>query len=350
MTDFELLSQPGRTVSFRYECLDKTDKYRFSVSVTACSVTYSALSELKSSARITMPDNPDIDYINDRIRVICVVIVGTEKREYPLGTFLLSSPARNTDGTSVTREIEGYSKLQVYADDLVESRHIVTAGTNVVNEVIRLIGTTQYRIPSSTLTLSTDREWEIGTSKLTIINDLLETINYTSLRVANDGCFESDVYVLPADRAVDFAYMDILGGVLSLELSDDLDLFSVPNVFVRYIDNPDAAALRSVYVNDNPHSPSSTVNRGRRITSCEKVDDVADRVTLDAITRRDAANASQIYSHVTFETAIMPIHGYMNTIRLRHKTVDGIYQETGWEIDCKAGEMMKHTVRKVVQV
>jgi hypothetical protein len=250
----------------------------------------------------------------------------------------------------VTRDIEGYSKLQIYADDLVESRYIVTSGTNVVNEVIRLIGVTQYRIASSTLTLATNREWEIGTSKLKIINDLLEAINYASLRVANDGYFESGVYVLPADRTVDFAYLNIPGGVLGTDVTDDLDLFSVPNVFVRYVDNPDVPALRSVYINDNPYSPSSTVQRGRNITSCEKVDDVADQTTLDAITRRDAANASQVYSHVTFPTAIMPIHGYMNTIRLQHQTVDGIYQETGWEIDCKAGEMMRHTVRRVVQV
>jgi hypothetical protein len=297
-----------------------------------------------------MPDHPDVDFSNDRIRVVCVVTALGEVREYHLGTYLLSSPARNTDGGSVTREIEAYSKLQVYADDLVESRYIVTAGTNVVNEVIRLLGVNQYRIPSSPLTLSTSREWEIGTSKLTIINDLLETINYTSLRVSNDGFYEASVYILPADREVDFMYLDVPGSVLGAELQDDLDLFSVPNVFVRYVDNPDCAAFRSVYVNDNPFSPSSTVSRGRRITSCEKVDDVADQETLDAITRRDAANTSQIYSHVTYETAIMPIHGYMNTIRLRHKTVDGIYQETGWEITCKAGEAMTHTVRKVVRV
>lgn len=350
MTDFEFLSQPGRKVAFRYECLDRTDQYRFPVSVSDCSITYDSLSELKSSARFSMPDNPSVDFLNDRIRVVCTVTVGAEAREYPLGVYLLSSPARNTNGLSVVRDIEGYSKLQIYADDLVESRYIVAVGTNIVNEIIRLLGTFKYRIPSSALTLATNREWEIGTSKLKIINDLLETINYTSLRVGNDGHFESEVYVLPADRPVDFAYLNIPGGVLGTDVTDDLDLFSVPNVFVRYIDNPDVPALRSVYINDNPYSPSSTVNRGRNITSCEKVDDVADQATLDAIARRDAANASQVYSHVSFSTAIMPIHGYMNTIRLRHKTVDGIYQETGWEIDCRAGEMMRHTVRKVVQV
>ncbi|WNX85259.1 hypothetical protein RWV98_02995 [Agathobaculum sp. NTUH-O15-33] len=351
MTDFEFLSQRGRTVSYRYELLDKSDMYRRDLTtVINCTITYDAESDLKVSANIEMGDDQDVDYANDRIRVVCVVQCGGERREYPLWTFLLSSPARESDGTVAERNIEAYSKLQVYADDKVESRHIVTRGTNVVNEVIRLLGVKTYRLPASGLTLATDSEWEIGTPKLEIINGLLETINYTSLRVAADGYFEAEPYVLPADRTVDFAYIDDGVNLLGRSVVDDFDLFSVPNVFVRYVDNPDADPLRSVYVNDNPHSPSSTIARGRRITSCEQVKDVADQATLDDLTRRAASTASQIYSSVTFTTGAMPVHGFANIIRLRHGLLDGKYEEISWELPCLAGELMTHTARKVVQV
>lgn len=351
MTDFAFLSQGGREVSFRYDLFDRNDLFKKQLyTVQECTVSYDALSELKSSARLVMADDSSVDYANDRIRVSCSVRIRAESRSFPMGTFLLSSPARSISDTVVTRDIEAYSKLQIYKDDKVESRWVVSRGTNVVNEVIRLLGTNRYRLPSSGLTLAADREWEIGTDKLTIINDLLEVINYTSLRVSPDGYFEAEPYVLPSERAVDFAYLDDRSSVIGRALSDDIDLFSVPNVFVRYVDNPDAAPLRSVYVNDNPYSPTSTVSRGRRITSCEEVRDVADQTTLDEIARRDAAAASQVYSNVTFETAIMPVHGYLNTIRLHAGGVDGIYQETAWELPCAAGAMMTHTVRKVVQV
>lgn len=351
MTDFEFLSQEGRTVSYRYELLDKNDMYqRELTTVLECTINYDAESDLKVSANINMGDDADVDYANDRIRVVCIVQCGGERREYPLWTFLLSSPARESDGTVAERDIEAYSKLQIYTDDKVESRHIVTRGTNIVNEVIRLLGGKTYRIPDSALTLVTDREWEIGTSKLEIINDLLETINYTSLRVTADGYFETEPYVLPTDRPVDYAYIDDGVCLLGRSITDDIDLFSVPNVFVRYVDNPDAEPLRSVYINDNPYSPSSTVARGRRITSCEEVKDVADQATLDELTRRAASTASQIYSNVTFVTGAMPIHGDTNIIRLRHGLLDGKYEEVAWELPCAAGEVMTHTVRKVVQV
>ena len=352
MTDFDFLHRNGRMLTFRYELYSKEGAFKKTLTgVVSAVVTYNSLSALKRSAKITMEDDPAVDYVNDRIRVLCDVMACGETRTYPLGTFLISAPARaNEDGTA-TREMECYSKLQVLLDDKIETRYVVRRGTNVVNEVIRLVSVSgEHHITPSALTLAADREWEMGTDKLTIANDLLAVINYTSLRVDAADAFEATPYILSADRPVEFAYLEGKGSVLGRTISDDLDFFNAPNVFVRYTDNPDADALRSVYVNDNPLSPTSTVCHGRRITSCEKVDDVADQATLDAITRRDAISAAQIYSHVEFATAIMPLHGYMNTVRLHCGAIDGIYEETEWEITCDAGAEMTHKARKVVEV
>lgn len=351
MTDFEFARQSGRKLTWRYDALDKDEVWKKTLhTVQSCIINYDSLSTLKASARIKMRDDPDIDFANDRIRVTCIVTCGDVTREYAVGTYLICAPARTVEEYVAVRDIEAYSKLQIYEDDKVENRYILRQGTNIVNEVIRILGTKAYKITASEKTLQTDREWEIGTSKLTIINDLLEVVNYTSLRVSASGVFEADPYILPADRPVDFAYLDDCNSILSPDVTDDIDLFSVPNVFVRYTNDPDAQLLRSIYVNDNPFSPTSTVSRARRITSCEEVQDIADQETLDGITRRDAALASQVYSNVTFGSGIMPLHGYLNTIRLKCGDINGRYQETAWEIPCAAGEQMKHTVRKVVQV
>lgn len=341
----------GRRISFRYELYDKDSVFKKMLdTVQNCRITYNSLSTLKYSANLTMTEDGDVDYFNDQIRVVCIVKKGSTNMEFPLGMFLISSPGRNIKSNSITRSIDMYSRIQILNDQKVESRYFVQAGVNIVSEVIRLLGTHLYRISPSSKTTAVSREWEIGTPYITVINDLLDSINYTSLRVGADGYFEATPYVLPQDREVEIEYMDDIDSVLSPDMNDELDLFDVPNVFVRYTNNAEGENIVSRYENTNPESPTSIPSRGRRIVSCESVE-AADISALTEITRRAASDASQVYNHVTFSTAIMPIHSYMNALFLRHKEIiSGRYIETSWELECKAGAMMSHTARRIINV
>lgn len=348
----DFLKQNGRTVSFRYELLDKNDVFKKNLgTITRCVVRYSSLSQLKISAEISMREDVSVNYQTDRIRPICIISKGNQSMEFPLGIFLISSPNRDIKNTMITREMQLYSKLYLYSEDRVDTRHYVTKGTNVIAEVKRLLGTPKITIPDSAYTTSTNREWEIGTSKLEIINDLLDSANYTSLRVNPDGYYVAEPYVLPSDREIDIEYVDDIKSVLSPNMTERLDLFNVPNKFIGYLNNPDAPVLRSVYTNTNPESITSTTYTGRVKAELIEVLDVVNQSVLDEMVLRSAYNASQIYSHVEFETAIMPIHDYMNVIYLKHKDIlQGKYTETNWEIECKAGTYMKHIARKVVMI
>ena len=346
------LKQNGRTVSFRYELLDKNDVWKKDINtITRCVVRYSSLSQLKISAEISMREDSGVNYQTDRIRPICIISKGNDVREFPLGIFLISSPNRNIKNTIITRDMQLYSKLYLYSEDMVDTRYYVTKGTNVIAEVKRLLGTPKITIPDSAYTTSTNREWEIGTSKLKIINDLLDSANYTSLRVNPDGYYVAEPYVLPSEREIDIEYVDDDMSVLSPDMTERLDLFNVPNKFIGYLNNPDAPTLRSVYTNSNPESITSTVYTGRTKATLIEVADVVNQSVLDEMVLRSAYNASQVYSHVDFETAIMPIHDYMDVVYLKHKGILlGKYTETSWEIECKAGTYMKHTARKVVMI
>lgn len=348
----DFLKQNGRKVSFRYELLDKNDVHIKDIStITRCVVRYSSLSQLKTSAEISMREDNSINYQTDRIRPICIISKGNQSMEFPLGIFLISSPSRGIKNTMITREMQLYSKLLLYSEDRVDNRYYVTKGTNVIAEVKRLLGTPKLTIPDSAYTTSTNREWEIGTSKLSIINDLLDSANYTSLRVDVDGYFIAEPYVLPSDREVEIEYVDDIKSVLSPNMAEKLDLFNIPNKFIGYTNDPDAPALRSVYTNSNPESITSTTYTGRTKVEPIEVLDTVSQSVLDEMVLRAAYNASQVYSHVEFETAIMPIHDYMNVIYLKHKDIlQGKYTETNWEINCKAGTYMKHTARKVVSI
>lgn len=346
------LKQNGRKVSFRYELLDKNDVYKKDLNtITRCVVRYSSLSQLKVSAEISMREDNEVNYQTDRIRPICIISRGHDVREFPLGIFLISSPNRDIKNTLITRDIQLYSKLHLYSEDGVDNRYYVAKGTNVIAEVKRLLNTHKLVIQDNAYVTSTNREWEIGTSKLEIINDLLDSVNYTSLRITTDGYFVAEPYILPSEREVEIEYVDDIKSVLNPNMAERIDLFNVPNKFIGYTNNPDAPMLRSVYTNTNPESITSTTYTGRVKTELIEVMDAVSQSVLDEMVLRSAYNASQIYAHVDFYTAIMPIHDYMNTLYIKHKDIlQGKYTETNWEIECKAGAYMKHTARKVVMI
>ena len=336
-----------RTIKFRYLLLDKNDNFKKELScIESCSISYSSLTRLKSSATIKMREDADIDYFNDRIKPICIL----NEVEYPLGVFLICSPNRDLF-IKTTRSVTLYSKLHVLEDDKVLERYYVPAGTNVVYECRRLLGDYLVNITESNKTLSVGKEWEIGTEKIEIINDLLASINYTGLRVDENGYYVSTPYVLPTEREVEFTYQPGVESILMRDMSEGLDFFNIPNVIIRYTNNEEInPPLRAIYENNNASSPTSTVNRGRVIVDAAEVTDVADMATLTAVCKRDAYELTDKYSHVEFQTAINPQHGYMNCILLKNYDINDKYIETSWSMDCKVGGKMKHTCRKVVNI
>ena len=72
--------------------------------------------------------------------------------------------------------------------------------------------------------------------------------------------------------------------------------------------------------------------------------------TLVADCKKNAYEMTDKYSHIEFQTAINPKHGYMNCIRFKNYDINDKYIETSWSFDCRIGGKMKHTCRKVVNI
>lgn len=63
--------------------------------------------------------------------------------EWPQGVFLLSTPQRQTDNTgTVSRVVQGYDQLQIYADDLIADRFAAPSGASYTETVLNLLSTT----------------------------------------------------------------------------------------------------------------------------------------------------------------------------------------------------------------
>lgn len=312
-------------------------------------VSYSSLGRLKSSATITMTDFDDeIDFLNDQIQINCYI----NEVKHSIGRFLISSPRRDIQGGEVTRVCDCFSRLLILDEDKLELRKVLLAGTNVIAEVKRILQPFgDIDIPDNALVTSTVREWEIGTPILDIVNDLLASVNYTSLRVDSLGRWKSEAYVVPTERPIQVTYVDNEASIIYRKLSEDIDIFNVPNVVIRYTNDPDInPPLIAKYENNSNYSPTSIQARGRRIVNAEPVSNVADLQTLQDITKRDAYELTDKYSHVEFSTAINPIHDYLTCVYLKCYDIDSKFIETSWSIKCQAGGEMTHRTRRIVAI
>lgn len=349
-----------RVIKFRYDLLDRNDNKKETLTgVVSGEVRMNSLAkDIKRVANFTIREESsiNIDWLNDRIQPFCCFKMPDGNWvEWSLGIFLLSSPTRRESYGQVYRDIEAYDGLQILLDDKFDTRYIITAGTNYIDAIKAILnsaGIYKINITSTVSTTRIDKEYEIGTSKLEVINELLKEINYTSLWVDENGYYTAKPYGLPYQQTPEYTYKDDDISIMYPEVEEELDLFNVPNKWVVVASNPNSVPLTSVYTNTNPNSITSTVNRGRTIVDFRQIDDIASQSDLDNYTQRIAYNASQVYGHITFKTAIMPFHSFSDILQIKYSPLNILdkYQETSWTIPLETGAQMEHVARRVVQI
>ena len=348
----------SRLIDFRYELLNRNDLVKGEIDVLSGSVSFNSLAEIKRTGQFQIKENilQDIDYLNDRIRPV-VILDGVE---YPMGVFLIPSPSRAKTEKGIIRSIEAYDKTQILKEDKLLDRYFIKQGTNYIKIIVQLInsaGISQTIIPESELFLARDREFEPGTSKLEIINKLLNECNYTSLYSDEIGYLRANKYILPNLREPTLRYNDyeILNAEnmkVSNSTRDELDFFNIPNIWVAVASNAENISYKSIYENDSVTSLTSTVSRGRKIVRYEVLSDIANQETLDNYVKRLAYNSTNQYRKISFETLINPKHSYSDCVLVEDEKlgINAKYIETSWEFSLEAGAKMKHEGRRVIQI
>jgi hypothetical protein len=353
-----MLHGSPRIVRFRYDLLDKFERKKRELNtVIDGEVSMNSLAiNIKRTARFIIKEDNGVDWLNDRIQPFCCFKMPDGGWcEWPLGIFLLSSPDRQESHGGAIRQIEAYDGLQVLLDDKFIERYSIQEGTkyvDAINNILASAGIVKTNIAHSNATLRTSKEFEIGMEKLRAINELLQEINYTSLWVNENGFYIAQPYQSPDLRPIEYTYRNDALSVIRPNAVETIDLFSVPNHFIVVQSNAEAEPLTSVYVNNNPESPTSTISRGRSIVDHRYIDDIANQAALDAYTRRIAFEASQVYGHFNFRTSIMPFHSFSDLLYIEYTPL-GIadrFVETSWRLRLKAGTEMEHTARRVVRV
>ena len=277
--------------------------------------------------------------------------------ETSLGIYQATTASKKGSAGSMRIEIEAYDRCwRVYTQKTETLLHL-SAGASYLTEIRKLLTTCGVTLVIATpndAVLATDREdWDIGTSYLTIVNALLSEINYESLWFDADGVCRLEPYQGPSAAIIDWRYgttdLFLPEKHLGQNWSDETDIFDAPNVFVVTCNNPDLdAAMVATAVNDNPASKKSTFKRGMRITSVERVDNIASQEELQAYANKRRNESLLAARAITFYTLNEPGHGVGDILALTHDDLGGIYLETGWSITMQAGSLMTHSAKRTV--
>lgn len=350
----------SRRWEFWYEHLRKTHELvGYLTQVESCSIQHQYLADIKRQATVRMREEVDFDYLSDRVRPVVRLLIPpfgeNDWVEWPQGVFLLAAPDRDADEYDrVLRDVEAYDPLQALADDLVANRYSVAAGTNVVDHVASLVAFAVpiWQVTRSTETLVSAKEWEPGTSKLRIANELLASAEYSSVSFDSEGVGIIEPYQSPEEKATEWTYEYGEESLIHAEVKQTLDMFSVANKWVAVVSEPDRPLLVASYTNSNPASPTSTVRRGRTIVDFRTEEEAVSQTVLNKKVRRYALEASSAYEHIEFSTLLMPIHENADVFQFSYNPlgVNGKVTETAWTLEMSIEGRMQHTVRRVVNI
>lgn len=344
----------SRQVKYRYDLIRKGVVIG-ALPVISASISNRIEQQIKRTARFEIAEDSRINWLTDRIRPVMLVRLADGWEEIPLGVFVPSTPTRTYDGASVIYSVEAYDLSVILAEDCVTEYYYIADGTGYIDAVEALMlsaGIDNVISTPSAETLPTAREFEIGTSKLSIVNTLLTEINYNTVTVNSDGVFLLTPYAEPTPDDISIRYSANEISVMGYPATTELDLYGVPNIFIAVCSNPELGTdLKSVYTNDNPASELSTIRRGRNIVSqIYKPDAISSQDELDKYIRRIAFEGSQVYQRISFETLVMPEHEAGTVLEIHHPDFSGVFREYGWSMDLTAGGSMQHEVRRLMAI
>lgn len=325
--------------------------------VTGGSLEYSNATTLRASGTLTYAGAADVDWLHTLVKPwYSATFPDGTSASWPLGVFIPAAPtAQYGDGT-VSRDVELQSLLQVLDEDAMEKTYGLAAGT-VVTAAVRslitgagMVGGGKVAGTDSPETLRSPLVWEPGTSRLRIINDLLDAINYFSLTVDANGVYRLDPYTTPTARGSAWDFTDDpTASIYSPTFSHSRDYFGVPNKVVAISQGDgDAPSLTATSSNTDARDPLSIPSRGRTVTHVEDNVEATSQAVLQGIADRRRLELAQVSSVVEISHAMVPLDPNDGvTFKRTPAGIDlrGVVQKTS--IECSPGALMRTTIREV---
>ena len=345
-----------REVGFRYQVTrDDADLgVIYPVDGSWPSIRMDDAGEIKTSfSGSFVPPDFEINWLRDEIRPELIL----DGEVHALGRFLPATVTPSREDTTESIRVEAYDRCWLARDYMTDTMQYFAAGTNYIQAVRSLLAAAGIGTVSSTATTKTlpeaREDWAVGTSYLSIANELLREINYKDVWFDSDGIARLEPFETISAANIKHTLDDRdVKSMLLPSISRETDIFSAPNVFICLCSNPDKdAAMVATASNNSPQSPLSITSRGRRIVQVTQVRNIASQQELQAMADRQLTDSLISGETIQVTTGLLPGFGVGEITALRFGDVFAVCRERAWTMQLQPGGTMTHTLeRQVLQI
>lgn len=369
ITTIEQILNGSRVEAFKYQRLTlQNGKYKhydyLDNEVETGSIKIDFTKDVIGSASFEMLNNENINYLSDLIRPwYCVTYNGVEYR-FPLGTYMLISPEKESDGMVVTRNIQAYDLLYALEQDKTTTSSFFAKGTNVIDSVKTILDNigswVKYQILDSDEVLAEDMTYEIGRSKLFIINSLLNTINYYPLWTTGNGVYKSVPW--SDNKNTIWSFEDNENSLYQSGIKVNLDYSQMYNkvvvVAAQLTEDTEPFVSELTFEDEGLQDhPLSYTSLGRYIVqkfdseavSQDYVDDRARRELLKMLEIEEAIEYNHAFVTGRF-TDGLPYQGDCFYFKNALLNINEIYKIESQDFQLKIGNSVKSVIRRVTSV
>lgn len=319
--------------------------------VRSCTINRDSTVETLGSATI------DIDNLVGEcyVRVYLVTVQNGLTEKHPLGTFLVQTPSSKFDGKIRTVTMDAYTPLLELKENPPPFGYSILKDLNIM-EYAYMLTREHVRAPvvktECDETLFADFVANTDDTWMSFLKDLIANAKYEF------GLDElSRVLFLPKQEIASLqpvkTYDDSNSSILQPEISIEHDLYGIPNV-VEVVYSKNGLYYHARVVNDDPNSPTSTINRGReiihRVTNPESLGNPT-KNQIDVYAERLLKELSSVEYVVTYTHGYCPVR-LGDCVRLNYSRADlngikakVISQSIKCEPGCQVTEKAAFTVK-----
>jgi hypothetical protein len=289
------------------------------------------------------------------IRIYLVTIQNGVREKFPLGTYLVQTPASSFDGRTNKYSLDAYTPLLELKENQPPIGYFIEKETGTDNtkqnilDVAYRLANEHTRAPvvksSNSTTVPFDFVADTSDTWLSFLSDLIANAKFSFGLDEMGRIIFSPKQNLASLQPV-WTYDDDNSSILYPDLSLDKDIYGIPNV-VEVIYSNGLINCQARVVNDDSNSPVSTVNRGREIVhrvinpEIQEIsgDKERDKELVEEYAKQTLKSLSTLSYTVSYTHAYCPVR-IGDCIRLNY-TRAGLHNVKGMvvsqSIKCEAG-------------
>lgn len=289
--------------------------------VKSCSIDRDESSDTLGSASISIVDTLGETYI----RAYLLIRQNGNNFRVTLGTFLVQTPSSDFDGKNRNVTMDCYTPLLELTENPPPLGYTLMKGENIMErayEICRencrapVVETKLEKVLEANFVSNIDDSW------LVFLQDLLAQAKYKFYLDEEGKILFAPIQKLEQLKPV-WTFNDDNSSILYPDINLEHDLYGIPNV-VEVVCSTGTEMYTARVVNDDPNSPTSTVNRGREILYRETSPNIQGIPSVEQINEYAEALLEEL-SSVEYQVSYK--HGYCpvrvgDCVRLNYERAD----------------------------